>query len=470
MIIPDRRTILIVEDEPLVRLVTTEMMQREGYNVIAASSGEEAIKTVRLKPEISLILMDLELGAGIDGAMAAEEITKDYDIPVVFVSGHTDRESIKKVEEFASYGYIVKGLPGTVFRAYVKMAFNLHDAHKELKEKGQIIRESEEKYRKLVEQSHDGIYIYSENRFCFVNGRVSEITGFTKEDLLNMDLTELVHTDDRELVRGITEGRARGEAVPETYEMRIVRKDGKVRDLELAVSSISYNGTYAALGSARDVTERKQAEEKIKTSLKEKEVLLKEIHHRVKNNLAVIASILSLQSSVTADKKTKDILRECQNRAQTMALIHTHLYQSDNLARINFKKYVRTLADSVYRSYRLSPDNIVMNITAGDVSLDINTAIPLGLIVNELVSNAMKYAFPEGRSGQINIDLADSADGIVLKVSDNGVGFPENLDFRNTESLGLQLVITLVEQLTGSIELLRDRGTEFRITVRSGLP
>ncbi len=592
----DIRTILLVEDEPLVSLMQVETLQREGYRVIAASSGEEAVEIVRAGIEIHLILMDIDLGLGIDGTRTAETILSDHDIPVVFVSGHTEEESIRKVERIASYGYVVKGSPSTVLIASIKMAFKLHDAHRGLKEKEQVIRESEEKYRKLVEQSHDGIYIYSGNRFVFVNNRVSEITGFSEDELLAMRFLSLVHPDDRGYVQEIADKRARGETVPLTYEARIVRKDGEVRDLELAVSSINYEGRYAALGAARDITERKQAEEKvakaldfyltlledfpaliwrsgrdgrcdyfnktwlaftgrtleqevgdgwaegvhpddldkclstyltafndrkpfemeyrllrydneyrwindigrpfhelegnfggylgscyditerkraeaeIQASLKEKEVLLREIHHRVKNNLAVIASILSLQSNVTTDRKTKEILWECENRAQTMAMIHTHLYQSADLARINFKKYVRTLADAVFKSYRLNPDQVVMNINAGDVSLDINSAIPLGLILNELISNAMKYAFPDGIKGEITIDLADSADGVVLKVKDNGVGFPENLDFRNTESLGLQLVATLVEQLEGTMELTRDRGTTFTVTVRPSCP
>ncbi|CAA9589434.1 Phytochrome, two-component sensor histidine kinase; Cyanobacterial phytochrome B [uncultured Synechococcales cyanobacterium] len=219
------------------------------------------------------------------------------------------------------------------------------------------------------------------------------------------------------------------------------------------------------LSVSHDITERKQTEEQIKAALKEKEVLLKEIHHRVKNNLQVISSLLNLQSRSLQDKQYLEIFKDSQDRIKAMALIHEKLYQAKDLARINFAGYIRDLAASLFRSYKGNSAAITLQIHIGDVSLGIDAAVPCGLIINELVSNALKHAFGMGNKGEIWIELCRNLDHqFALIVSDNGVGFPKNLDFQNTESLGLQLVNTLAAQLRGRVELSSNGGTEFKIT------
>jgi PAS domain S-box-containing protein len=207
----------------------------------------------------------------------------------------------------------------------------------------------------------------------------------------------------------------------------------------------------------------KRAEEKIEESLKEKEMLLKEIHHRVKNNLAVISSLLSLQSEYIKDKEDLELFRESQTRAKSMALIHERLYQSDDLKRIDFSDYIKTLASDLFRTYAVDPERIKLKMNLETVLIDINSAIPLGLILNELVSNSMKYAFPGEENGQINIKLKSDEDQYLLTVCDDGVGLPEGLDFEKTESLGLQLVNSLTNQIDGIIELDETNGTKFTI-------
>ena len=216
-----------------------------------------------------------------------------------------------------------------------------------------------------------------------------------------------------------------------------------------------------------DITERKRTEEQIKASLREKEVLLKEIHHRVKNNMQVIISLLNLQSKHVKDKRDWEIFKDSQNRIKSMALIHDKLYQSKDLASINFAEYIENLARHLFNTYRVSSSAIKLVADIKDVPLDINTAIPCGLIINELISNSLKYAFPDGREGEIQIKLyASKDDTFSLIVRDNGIGLPEDLDFRNTKSLGLQVVVALVEQLKGTIELDRSEGTAFKIVFK----
>ena len=212
-----------------------------------------------------------------------------------------------------------------------------------------------------------------------------------------------------------------------------------------------------------EVAERKRAEDRMAVSLREKDVLLKEIHHRVKNNLQIVSSILSLQSGNADGDSQAAVLRDSQNRIRSMALIHEKLYQSTDISHIDFAGYVRSLTGHLARSY-LFGHGISMRVDIDGVFLDIDTAIPCGLIINELVSNSLKYAFPDRRSGTICVSLSRSDDVYILVVSDDGAGMPSGLDFRNTASLGLQLVNTLVDQLEGTIELDSAGGTRFKIT------
>jgi two-component sensor histidine kinase len=226
-----------------------------------------------------------------------------------------------------------------------------------------------------------------------------------------------------------------------------------------------------------------RAEEQIKLSLQEKEVLLKEIHHRVKNNLQVISSLLSLQSKGVEDQSALELFRESRDRIRSMALIHEKLYRSQDLARIDFSEYIRSLAAYLVRSYRGSSGPVALKVNADDVLLGIDTAVPCGLIINELISNSLKHAFPPNgdkpaavdalvdaptvKEGEIRVELCSDQDHqqqLTLIVGDNGVGFPEGLDFRETESLGMQLVNTLVGQLDGTVELYCNGGTQFKIT------
>lgn len=247
------------------------------------------------------------------------------------------------------------------------------------------------------------------------------------------------------------------------------RKDGSSVDINLSTAPLrDFKGdVVGAMGVMADITERKKMEEQIKRSLMEKEILLKEIHHRVKNNLQIISSMLNLQSEYVKDKQTLDLFTESRNRVKSMALIHEKLYQSKDLARINFADYVRTLTEDLFRSYRGSSAEIALKIDVEDVFLNIDKAVSCGLIINELIANSLKHAFPSGRKGEIKISLHPDINGMfALTVSDNGTGLPENVDSRNVESLGLQLAGLLVEQLDGAIELDKSKGTSFRITFK----
>ena len=219
-------------------------------------------------------------------------------------------------------------------------------------------------------------------------------------------------------------------------------------------------------GIGHDISEKTVSEQKLKESLKEKEVLLKEVHHRVKNNLQVISSILNLQSSYIKDQKTLDILRESKNRIKSMSFIHESLYQNSNFSEINFSEYIVSLSKNLVHSYGIYDYLINLDLSVGNISLNLDISIPCGLIINELVSNSLKYAFKDGDKGVIKIELFENNGYVNLIVQDNGLGLPKDINYKDTDSLGLQLVITLVEQINGTIELDNSKGVKYTIVFK----
>ncbi len=267
-------------------------------------------------------------------------------------------------------------------------------------------------------------------------------------------------------------------------EHRIIRRDGQIRYLvvHFGVVMDSAGKLIRTYGANQDITDRKLMEEEIRSlnqvleqrvadrtgqlnaMLTEKELLLREIHHRVKNNLQIIVSLFNLQSRYISDQKVLDVIRESQSRVRAMALVHERIYRSENVASVDLKEYLTFLGEQVFHYHGVKPSQIKLCLTMPEIRLDVDTGIPLGLIVNELLSNSLKHAFPDGRKGTISILFSTCDENISLVFSDDGVGFPAGLDWKNSPSLGLRLIISLVRQLNGTIELDPSPGTTFRIT------
>ena len=242
------------------------------------------------------------------------------------------------------------------------------------------------------------------------------------------------------------------------------RKNGAEFPAEASISKVDVEGEPMYTVILRDVTDRFIAEEKIKTSLHEKEALLKEIHHRVKNNLQVVSSLLGLQSRVIPDPEMRKMFQESQHRIYSMALLHESLYQSDNLSQIDFPEYIRQLAQHLFSSYGVAPQRIRLRTELDWIALHLDAAVPCGLIINELVSNSLKYAFPEDREGEVFIGLYGQPENMArLVVADNGIGLRSDVDWTTTRSLGLRLVRSLAQQLNAKIEVKSQSGTEIQL-------
>ena len=268
-----------------------------------------------------------------------------------------------------------------------------------------------------------------------------------------------MNDEDKYYMKKKIERRKKG--IGERYDFKFIHKKGSSVWTIISAKPLYNNNKFiGSLGMLTDITQRKEMEEELKKSLNEKEMLLKEIHHRVKNNLMVISSLLNLQSTYIKNQEDFDMFRESQNRAKSMALIHELLYKSDDLKSIDFGDYMDTLVKDLFNTYIDDPHRLKLNLDLQNINLDINTSIPLGLIVNELISNSMKHAFPDRQEGEINIGLKAEKGEYILIVGDNGVGISDDIDFRNSDSLGLQLINSLTQQIDGEIELNKKHGTK----------
>jgi len=334
----------------------------------------------------------------------------------------------------------------------------------------EALRRSEDRYRSLVEMSPDAVFVNRNNRIAFLNQAAVCLFGASSADeLVGKDPFDFRLPEYHATFRARNERCLDGETAP-LIEGKILRLDGSIVDVEETAAPFKTGEGTAIQVILRDITARKEAETALRESLAEKEVLLREVHHRVKNNLAAIVGLLELQKEGIADEAALDALKELSDRVLSMSLIHERLYRSKNMARIEFQPYLSDLASQLLTSYGVG-SYIRCRVEALGMEAGLDTAIPIGLIVNELVTNAIKYAFPMGvpRPGSEECEIVISAlkedEACTLAVSDNGAGMPPDLDWRSCPSLGLRLVGMLGEhQLGGQLRLDRAGGTRFVLT------
>ena len=335
----------------------------------------------------------------------------------------------------------------------------------------QQLSEAENKFRTLVEQIPAAFFIWEpgEDGAChYISPQIEKMLGFSVDEWLSDPKLwkRQLHPDD--LARALADDAntlITGHAV--SIEYRLMTRDGRAIWIRDEATPLPQEPGKPPLnfGLLTDITEQKQVDDKIRASLHEKEILLKEIHHRVKNNLQIISSLLNLQAGKVKDAHTIQALRESQLRVRSMALIHEKLYQSESMAKIDFGGYVKSLALDLFRSYQRGLGKVELKIEVDEVELELDQAVPCGLILNELMTNALKYAFPEGRSGTLRVELrVEAGQAVSLGVADDGVGMPPEFDLASAKTLGLQLVKSLVAQLDGRLDVDHTCGTAFKVS------
>jgi PAS domain S-box-containing protein len=332
---------------------------------------------------------------------------------------------------------------------------------------------SERLFRKVVEAAPGAMVLVGEDGLiAMVNAQAERVFGYAREELLNRPVEMLTPQRFRQnhpALRGLYRTEARSRPLGGGRGLYGLRKDGSEFPVEIGLDPIETEDGVMILSTIADISERRQREGRLEAALKEKEILLGEVHHRVKNNLQIIQSLLHLQAAKVKDRSLSQLLNECQNRIRSMALIHQTLYQSNDFARVDFHLFLDTLAPTLVSSYGADPGRIGLSIEASDVSLPIDAAIPCGLIVNELISNALKHAFPNGRRGRIAVEMTRTVDHwVTLSILDDGVGLPGDVDLARARTLGLQLVWLLSDQLGATLDVNRSTPTRFQLSFSVG--
>ncbi len=647
MNLQESKTILLVEDEAITALAESQAIKKFGYNVITVGSGKKAVEIAITDKTISLVLMDIKLGQGNDGTEIARQILAKRNIPIIFLTSHSEREIMEKVCGITRYGYVNKNSGDFVLQSSIEMAFELFEAHEKTSK-------SEARQRTLLQtipdlvwlKDADGVYLSCNHMFeKFFGAREADIIGKTDYDFVNKELADFFRENDLKamaagkpsineewitfksdghralletiktpvfenggrligvlgIARNITKRKQAEERVlklnriyavlsninqaivriHETWELlneacRIAFEYGKFRmawiglvntqtnkvdvaasygasedylnkiniDLNDELRSNGPTGTAIKTGKhkisnnikhdesmipwrddamkydykssasfplivfdkavgafniysnetdffdeedislldemTKDMSfalefieseaKRKGAEDKLKTALLEKEALLRELYHRTKNNMQMICAMLTIHSLKIDDSELKNIFKDIETRIHSMALVHQKLYKSKDLSNINLNEYAVELINLLMKSYSISPDRISIDLNIENISVLIDIAIPCGLILNELVSNSLKYAFPEERHGKISLSITKREQTINICYSDDGVGLPQGFNYRNDGKMGLQSVISIVEdQLLGNISITPEKGFDCDISFKNAL-
>jgi chemotaxis protein methyltransferase CheR len=462
-------------------------LEKLGYHVITASSAEKAVELFEKHDEIDLVLMDIDLGKGLDGTQAAEIILKHRDIPLLFLSSHTEPGVVEKTEKITSYGYVVKNSSITVLDASIKMAFKLFDSNRalklELKERREIERgleitrlELQKAQAKADETSHfaqsiidtirepllsldqDLRVVTASRSFCdFFKVRVEDTVGQLIYDLGNKqwDIPKL-----RELLEKILPRQTSFEAYEVEHDFTTIGRRTMLLNARQIVQAAGERKII--LLAIEDISARKVIERANKAMLDEKNLILKEVHHRIKNSMNTLRSLLQLHAEGLTEPSAIEAIHDADGRVLSMMTLYDKLYRSADYGELSIKEYLGALSDEIIANFP-NAASIRVEKSIDDFLLGARAMQSIGIIINELLTNIMKYAFIGRSSGTIRIS-ARLKDGLArIVVADDGTGVPQEINFENSPGFGLMLVRTLTDQLGGSIVLARDGGTSITL-------
>ncbi len=480
-------SILVVEDDNASLKMLVGVLTDAGYRARPAFDGELGLRSVQAqKPD--LILMDFKLPGmnGVEVCRQLKDSPETREIPVIFISALRATELKVKALSAGAVDFVTKPIEPAEVLARISTHLEKYRLQKKLEtraaellrhresleelvnERTAELHSSEAKFRNLFQTIADSIMVIDpENALISdVNSACESLYGYSKEELLKMTLQDVSHEPQKSVAALEPTVKGRLTHVPERFHKK---KDGTVFPVDITVGRLRANGKDFVYELIRDITERKAAEAKIKASLKEKDVLLREIHHRVKNNMQVIVSLLRLQARRTNDEHVRLVFNECRDRINAMALIHEALYESRDVGQVDFDAYLSRLCRHLSLAYCPSGQKIDISIAPSRVWLGLDQSVAVGMVICELVSNAFKHAFTPDRKGSVSITLTRLVAGeIQLTVQDDGVGLPEEVDLNKPQSLGLDLAVSAVtDELGGTIEVFRDGGTKFVLRFES---
>ncbi|MFH2002810.1 MAG: response regulator [Planctomycetota bacterium] len=473
--------ILVVDDEQTIRKLIQDFLNKGGHTVVTAGDAETTMELLR-REKFDILVLDIILPdtMGVDLLNAIHDLAPYMQ--VILITGAPTVETVSEAMRAGAFDYIAKPFSSEAILKSVANAARvkaLSDDRRRLEKENRIyqenlellveerthaLRESEKLYRTLVENVDLGItFINTDYEIVMTNSYQANAFKRSVSDLVGMHCYEKFRK--RDSVCPVCPGtRAMEKGVPAEEIIERKNYQGKVVTLCLrAFPVFDSNGNASGfIEVAEDITERTKADELIKASLNEKEILLRELHHRTKNNMQVISALISLQSGKIEDENTLKTFREIDNRIKSMALVHQRLYQSESFHKLNLSPYIHDLARSLMASYNVRPDRVTMKLDIDDIEVSIDVAISCGLIINEAVSNALEHAFVGEKPGEIVVALKKAwNERISLSIRDNGIGFDRSYDFHKPTSLGMQLLMNLAkQQLNADFNVISNKGTE----------
>ena len=569
----NQTTVLYVEDEAIIALSQRRILERHGFTVVHATSGEQAVTMARTHPEIGLVIMDIDLGPGIDGTEAAEQILAERDLPLIFLTSHSSREYVERVKAISNYGYVIKNSGEFVLIQTIESAFALHDAltssralagrNEEILKAipdmvivfnrtgffvdikgsddakldrppeqliGKHVREvlpvdlAERTERRIAEvlesrTAHEydyelptdqgilhrrgrmvpygddhtftidrditpvyqaeasaaaaqtrvevfadvgfeGIVIHDHGTIEYVNRALCDLTGYTEDDFIGKDALTFIHPDDREIVR-----RAIADNSTEAYESRVIRKDGTEFFALLRAWIYAEQGVTHRIAVVHDITDSKRTQQQLETQVTEMRQLVTEVQHRIKNNFASIESLLTLKASAARERSTAAALIEARASVTAGRVLYERLLEIQTESEIDTSSYIRDIAQQVLSSFD-GTGRIAMQCQIDAFPLDAKRAFPLATLLTELITNAIKYAYPGSEAGTISVSLVQEGTTVKMEVRDAGAGFDtRRLHAHGLAHLGLNLSEILAGQLGGTfaIESTPNAGTTARV-------
>lgn len=461
--------ILLVEDDLIIATLHRKYLVDAGFEVIHFYSCETAIEFLKAESiYINLILMDIDLGDGnMLGTEGAEIIVRDFDIPLIFLSSHTEKELVQKTENITSYGYIVKNTGYTVLIASIKMALKLYSSNKNLYQSQEKLRYAEE----VAALGHWSLNL-TKNIITWSGEmyHIFETEKSTDQTELFQAVQNRVHPDDVAKVNSFLKKLSKEKKVI-FQEYRITKKDGSIHTVFEVAKVLKMNQAGKILeifGVVQDVTDSKRNQKTIESLLEEKEILLNEVHHRMKNNMNSISGLLSLKLGDIQNPEMKKIFNETISRIHSMEILYNKLYASKMFTEISLNEYMQDLCVQIVNTFPHENINLIFEIQKIHISTRI--IFQIGIILNEVMTNILKYAFKPENINQIKIIANKDDQTITIKILDNGIGFPVALQTGNKRNFGLQLIDFLTLQIGGTHKFENQNGTHFTLKFQDSIP
>ncbi len=454
--------VLIAEDDLTSRDILAAMLQKNGYDTVMAVNGAEAWSIMRQPDPPDIIILDW-LMPELDGLEVCRLVRGLESVHpyIIMLTIKGKKDDIINGLDTGADDYLSKPYDPGELRARIDVGRRIVELEQSLNARVKELTDSRERFRSIVENANDIIYTLHENGdFYYVSPNWTDILGHDLKDVVGHKFEDFVHPEDLASCYTFLDYVRRTGKKKSGIEYRVRHKNGSWR-WHTTNGSVINNSTgmpVEYLGVARDITERKISEERIKALLVEKDILLKEVHHRIKNNMNTVMSLLSLQAETLTDKSAKAALADAESRVQSMMVLYDNLYRSVNFTDLSLKSYLSMLVDTIVKNFTY---RFTVRVEKEIEDFEINARLlqPLGIILNELITNIMKYAFTGRDEGTIRVSCTREGPLVRIVIRDNGNGMPEEIDFDRTTGFGLQLIYLLTQQIGGSVSIERGEGT-----------